>query len=248
MNIANTSLNDNLVYSSPRIFERRRRILEEARKLIADHGVDGFGIRELCQRAHVAPQTVYKAFENKERLIALSIRHYFQSYVDQQHFHYPDNSLQGVVERLIAADLNMHEMREFVSAIVSIYFSQSADADVRVAASYNLMRTLQPWVLSLRELGHLRRGISPEVLIDSIAGLMFNVSLEWCRGNIDDNVYMFRKAEAVLVVAAGATRGAGHKEISSYLTDLLGRKTLYDEINAHVVLYTPTGEVRSAAV
>ena len=239
MNIAEGSLNDNLVYSSPRIFDRRRRILEEARQLIAKHGMDGFGIRELCQRANVAPQTIYKAFENKERLIALSIRHYFQSYADQQRFHFPDNTLQGVLERMIASDVKLRTMPEFVSAIVSIFFSQTAQTDVRVAASYNLVRTLQPWVRSLREECHLRRGVTPEVMIDSICGLLFNVSLEWCRGNIDDGSYMFRKAEALLTYAAGATRGAGQKEINSYLADLLGRRVLYAEIETHVVRHTP---------
>jgi AcrR family transcriptional regulator len=248
MKIAEGSLNDNLVYSSPRIYDRRRRILEEARLLIAKHGMDGFGIRELCERANVAPQTVYKAFENKERLIALAIRHYFQSYADQQRFFYPDHSLQGVLERMIASDVNMRTMPEFVGAIVSIFFSQTAQSDVRVAASYNLVRTLQPWVQSLRDGCHLRRGVTPEVIMDSICGLLFNASLEWCRGNIDDSAYMSRKVQTLLTYASGATRGAGQKEINTHLADLLGRRVLYVEIEAHVVRHTPTAMPLSQVV
>ena len=96
MDIDDPVLNENLTYGSPKIFERRRRILETARLLIAERGYDGFGIRELCERASVAPQTVYKAFESKERIIALAIRHHFQLFAKQQAYHFDKASLEGV--------------------------------------------------------------------------------------------------------------------------------------------------------
>ena len=57
-----------LVYSSPSIHERRRRILREARRLLAESGLEKFSIRTLCKRADVAQRTLYNAFHNRDRI------------------------------------------------------------------------------------------------------------------------------------------------------------------------------------
>lgn len=232
MTSAESLLSDNLVYSSARMFERRRRILEETRQLIAELGYDGFSIRSLCQRAEVAPQTIYKAFESKERLVALAIRHHYQSFTDRQHYLYETSTLQGVVERLIVNDIHMRSVRQYVSVLVAIYFSQTADSDLRVAASHTVMTSLHPWAVALREGGHIRRGLSNDSFVRAIVAALFSVSLEWCRGDISDDDFLGRKLEALLVYAAGATRGAAQKEVNSQLTDLLGPRYLFKALLA----------------
>lgn len=227
-------LSDNLVYSSPRIFERRRRILWTARDLVAKHGYDGFSIRELCKQAGVAPHTVYKAFDSKERVVALSIRQYFLSFIEKREFVYDQASLQGVIERLIVSDLHMHDARAFVSAIVAIYFSQTADEDLQVASRMNIIVTLQPWAEAVRERGHLRIGITVDDFVHDIVGLLFDVSLDWCRGKITDVDFITEKLRMTLTYASGATRGAGRKEIDLYLTDLLGKRRLINEIQLRI--------------
>ncbi|MFZ4605597.1 MAG: TetR/AcrR family transcriptional regulator [Caulobacter sp.] len=232
MHLADSILNENLIYSSPKIFERRRRILSTTRELIAQHGYDGFSIRELCNQAKVAPQTIYKAFESKERLVSLSIRHHFSSFVESQHFHYDKRTLQGVIEHLIVSDNHMHDSRKFVMAVVAIYFSQTADQDLLVAARTNILVTLLPWAIELRERGHLRVGMGVESFVHAVVGLLFTVSLDWCRGDISNDEFIYKKLEALLSYASGVTRGAGRREIDLYLTDLLGRRRLFEEIKA----------------
>ncbi len=225
-----TLLNENLIYSSSKMFERRRRIMEETRLLVAEQGHDGFNIRELCKRANVAPQTVYKAFESKERLVAISIRQHFHSYTLNQVFTNDPATLPGVIEHLMLSDESMRSVSQYSNAIVSIYFSQTADRDLRDAASYNVMSTIKPWVAALRQAGSLRRGVTAEAFADAIAHLLFGVSLEWCLGNISDEDFLFKKLEVLLVYAAGATRGGAQKDITRYLSDLFGPRTLIMEI------------------
>lgn len=234
MALAESILNENLVYSSPRIFERRRRILEATRELIAKHGYDGFSIRVLCQQAGVAPHTVYKAFESKERLVALSIRQHFSSFEESRTLIYDRATLPGVIERVIISDNHMHDAREFVNAIVAIYFSQTADRDLQVAARMNILVTLQPWVTNLRESGHLRVGMSVDGVVNAIVSMLFHISLEWARGEITNEQFLFEKLQAVLTYASGAARGGGRKEIDLYLSDLLGRRKLIGGIQAQV--------------
>ncbi|WP_279380280.1 TetR/AcrR family transcriptional regulator [Sphingosinicella soli] len=48
-------------YSSPLMQERRRRIMAEARALLAEGGEAGFNMRELSRRAGVSSRTLYHA-------------------------------------------------------------------------------------------------------------------------------------------------------------------------------------------
>ncbi|MFA7554609.1 MAG: TetR/AcrR family transcriptional regulator [Spongiibacteraceae bacterium] len=225
---------ESLVYSSPRMFERRQRVMEVTRELIAECGHDGFNMRELCRRAKVAPQTVYKAFESKERLVALSIRQNFQLQAERLAYHYEAESIEGVVERLVVSDRNIRAVKAYAVGIVSIFFSQTADTDLRVAASYHITSTLQPWLNTLRQQGCIRRGVLSESLCDAMVSLLFGVALEWARGVVDDEEFLFSKLECLFAYACGATRGKGQKEISRYLTDLLNRKELVSAIITQV--------------
>src|SRR5580693_4349635 len=65
-------------YISDSILERRRRMLEIAKAMIAEGGSDGFTIRELGRRAKVSVTTIYATYGDKEGLIAAAIQDYYE--------------------------------------------------------------------------------------------------------------------------------------------------------------------------
>lgn len=228
MKFSKLGLADNLVYGSKRIFERRVRILEETQKLIAEKGFEKFRMRELCSRAEVAPHTIYKAFGSKERLIALAIRHQFESFETKYPLKYPRRSLEGVLERVIIGHATMLGMKEYVKAVISIYFSLTVDDDLREAAAYNVILTLLPWAKNLQQQGHLRGGLTADDLIEQIIRLKFTVSLDWARDAISDDMFLEKKVLAVLNSAAGLTCGDSYTEISNYLNDFIDKRTEFN--------------------
>ena len=228
MNGAKFGLTDNLTYASPRIFERRLRILEEAHRLITESGLENFRMRELCKRASVAPHTIYKAFGSKERLIALALRHQFESFSTKHPLKYPKRTLEGALERVIVGHATMLSMKEYVKAVTSIYFSLTADEELRQAASYNVILTLLPWMMALHKQGCLREGVTPETVVDLILRLKFAITLGWSRDSISDDEFLDGKIFAVLSVSAGLTCGAGYDEVNDYLTDFLGARQRFD--------------------
>lgn len=225
----------NLTYSSAKMFARRRKMLEEARVLIEDSGYDGFTIRDLCKRAKVSPQTVYRAFESKERLAALSIRHFYDSFEEVHSYVHAATSLEGVLERLIVNHHSMSDVRQYVTAIVSIYFTPSMDAELRMAASHRITTTLKPWITSMWESGGIRRGISEDQILRSIVSLLFAISVDWCSGDLSDDEFLDSKLEGLLTYAMGATRGAAHTHVREYLVDLLGPRERIAAIESQIV-------------
>jgi TetR/AcrR family transcriptional regulator, cholesterol catabolism regulator len=243
MNGEALGLADNLIYASPRIFERRRRILEETHKLIASHGFENFRMRELCRRAEVASHTIYKAFGSKERLIALAIRHQFDAFATTFTLKYPRRSLLGALERVIVGHVTMLDMKEYVKAVTSVYFSLNVDDDLRMAAGYNVTLTVRPWALALERQGSLRPGVTADQLVDQILRLKFTVSQDWCRDAITDEQFLAGKTLAVLTVAAGLCRGSEYQQLSMYLDDFLGSRSLFEELRHEVTQWPAAGLV-----
>jgi len=66
-------------YISDSILERRRRMLEVAKTMIAEGGPEGFTVRELGRRAKVSVTTIYATYGDKEGLIAAAIQDYYDS-------------------------------------------------------------------------------------------------------------------------------------------------------------------------
>lgn len=216
-NVADVETDEGLVYSSPAIHERRRRILEETRKMIAEHGLAGFSMDEICKRAGVAKRTLYNAYQTKERMIALAIHEYFEKYVSHIPYTTPVGSLQRNVERIVFVIQRNRQLRNYISALMSIYFSSEADSDIwNTMHSMAVQANLQ-WINALKAKRQLQPWIDTQALADDIVRTEYAIINDWCRGKIEDDQIAYHQVRACLTIAAGATRGAARKEIEETL-------------------------------
>jgi AcrR family transcriptional regulator len=208
-----------LVYSSPAIHERRRRILDETRKMIAERGLSDFSMDEIGQRAGVAKRTLYNAFQTKERMIAIAIHEYFERYLSQIPFTGPVGSMQRNVERMVYMIRRDLQIRNYISAIMAIYFSADAESDIwKTMHSMAVDGNLQ-WIRAYEAKRQLQPWVDPDRLADDVVRTAYAILNDWCRGRIKDEDILLHFVSACLTVAAGATRGAARKEIEAMLED-----------------------------
>ena len=208
---------DGLVYSSPAIHERRRRILEETRKMIAEHGLAGFSMDEICKRAGVAKRTLYNAYQTKERMIALAIHEYFEKYVSHIPYTTPIGSLQRNVERIVFVIQRNRQLRNYISALMSIYFSPDADSDIWETMHSMAVQANLQWITALKAKKQIQPWIDVNCLADDIVRTEYAIINDWCRGRIEDEQIAYHQVRACLTIAAGATRGAARKGIEEML-------------------------------
>src|SRR5262245_21044174 len=98
--------------------------------MIAAEGLSGFSMDEIGRRAGVAKRTLYNAYQTKERMIAIAIHEYFERFIDQIPFTSPIGTLQHNVERMIYMVQRDLQIRNYISAIMAIYFSAEGDSDI----------------------------------------------------------------------------------------------------------------------
>lgn len=85
-------------YSSPVMQERRRRILAEARALLAEAGEPGFNIRELSRRAGVSSRTLYHAFGGRDGILGHAIAEHIEALREE----WAANPLGGDIDSILA--------------------------------------------------------------------------------------------------------------------------------------------------
>jgi AcrR family transcriptional regulator len=59
---------------TPRQEDRRHRILETARQMVADHGYEGMVMSQVAERAEVSPTTLYNLYNTKDELLLEALR------------------------------------------------------------------------------------------------------------------------------------------------------------------------------
>jgi AcrR family transcriptional regulator len=208
------------VYSSAQIQERRLRILREARKMIAEKGIESFSIRALCKRADVAQRTLYNAFHNKDRIIALAIWHTYQeAHLDIQYRTDPC-TMQGIVNRLIMVNRRNLRSPNYARAVMAIYFSPSTSNDIWEALREMVFLNQRRWLVRVRGEGLLQDWADVDEVAADLANLEYSVINDWAQGRLNETQYLFRLVKAFLNYAAGVTRGAERELACEMLREL----------------------------
>jgi AcrR family transcriptional regulator len=208
---------DGLIYLSPAIIARRKRILDETRKMIAERGLAGFSMDDLCKRAGVAKRTLYNAYQTKERMIALAIREYFENYAVDIPFTAPPGSIKRNIDRIIFIYQRNRNPRNYARALASIYFSHEVDKDLLVTMHQMLVDANLEWIMAYKAKRQLQSWVDADALANDMVRMEYALLNDWCRGVIVDEEIIYHHLRACLTVAVGATRGAARKEVEELL-------------------------------
>lgn len=209
--------NKSLSYSSEQIIDRRRRLLVETRRMIAEGGLEELSIRKLCKRADVAPRTFYNAFANKDRVVAIAIREAFDDYQRFVSYRTEEMSLEGVIDRLLSTNGRNFKVRNYTSAIVALYFSPGTSRDVWTTIQDMAAAGWRDWLDILRQRGCLKDWAVPARLASDVANLQYAIINDWCLGRLEDAEYLPALFSATLTFVIGATK----EEIASQAERML---------------------------
>lgn len=219
--VASKSTERRSSYSSPAIVARRKRILEIARKLIAEKGYAAFNLGEVGARAGVAKQTVYNIFGTKERIIATAISEYFEEREGLIRYASSPGTLERMIERQIIATRASESMPNYLGALMAIYFSVDSDPDIWSVMHEVATYPHRGWIAALARDGLLQPWVDPATLTDDLAAHSNLALLDWCRGRIDTDRSLRRKVIGSLTIMAGSTIGVAHAQVTAKLDEIM---------------------------
>ncbi|WP_426163595.1 TetR/AcrR family transcriptional regulator [Sandarakinorhabdus sp. DWP1-3-1] len=209
-----------LLYSSPSILDRRRRILKEARKIIAEVGFENFSVRELCVRAGIAHRTLYNAFHSKDRVIAIAIRQAFDDFNGHVRHRTDQDTVAGVLDRTIAINRRNFGVRNYTKAVCAIYFGPNTPRDVWQTLQHMSLVRIREWLDVLRSKDQLQDWVSIDHLADTMANVQYSTINDWCLGRLGDEEYLQRLTENMLLLIIGAVKGEARTEAETFLFEM----------------------------
>lgn len=208
--------------ASPAMFARRRRILHEARRMMVEGGADGLAMRELARRSDVSLRTLYNAFGSKEAVIATAVRQYYDKFLHALSEGRDPYRFDWVLTGIVATNLRNQQIRDYLSSVVSLYFSASADQAVRIELRRIAAGFMVPWLELAQARRQLRRGTDITRAVGHVASLQYAINQDWLAGRIADDMLVPTVIEAVLTYLAGFVKGAALEPVDSLLVDLNG--------------------------
>jgi AcrR family transcriptional regulator len=209
-----------MVNTSEAMFDRRRRILREARRMISRGGLDEFNMRDLGVRADVSTRTIYNAFGSKEMVVALAIHAYFETFVSHIHFGSDAHSFKGALERQITSTLRDVDIPHYMKALVSLYFSPTLHPDIRDVLLDLASRSWVPWLRAIQVLRQVGTGVDVSDLIIDLSNLQYAKIHEWCLGSLEDRPFLYKTLSGVLLLLTGATRGNARSDTKDAFVQL----------------------------
>lgn len=209
-----------LLYFSPSILDRRRRILKEARKIIAEVGFENFSVRELCVRAGIAHRTLYNAFHSKDRVIAIAIRQAFDDFNVHVRHRTDQDTVAGLIDRTIAINRRNFGVRNYTKAVCAIYFGPNTPRDVWQTLQHMSLVRIHEWLDALRVKGQLQDWVNIDHLCDTMANVQYSTINDWCLGRITDDNYLQRLTENMLLLIIGALQGEARTDAEAFLFDM----------------------------
>lgn len=213
-----------LTYKSDAILDRRRRILKETRRLIAETGYSGFNIRDLCARAEIAPKTLYNAFGNKDNVVASAVQEFISDTYADAHFHFEASNIDGFLERQNRIHSRNQLLGRYTKAIVAVYYSSDSCNVIRTKIRTEAGRWHDAFTTAIEAEGGLQPGVTTEWISHLLCSNAFSITKDWACGDIPDEQFLDRVAETALMVLVGTTRGRVNQDARRWIEDIRGQR------------------------
>ncbi len=173
-------------YDSPRMADRRRRVLDCARRILAEGGVEAMTINRLSEMAEVAPSTIYRSFESKEGVIYHSIVDHMVGIGDRLDAIGRPETLDALEAEYGWITRELQTDPEYGRAIMQLYFGPRIDAPAR-ASLRSVARTRSGHFLAaMAKTGKLDAGLDPDWIAERQVDLEFAVLLRWMQRSLPD--------------------------------------------------------------
>ena len=204
---ADASKGSGRVYASALMQDRRLRILEETRRAIEEGGIENLSVRELCKRADIAQRTLYNAFGSKDRVVGLAIRDHYLAQIARMKFSTPEDSIEGVIERIVRVSLRATRQKNYLKAILDVHFSSEPHPDIVSVTREIAVGNVMPWLTRLQAMGQLNSHLPVDEVAGHMAELVLLTMRRWTVGEITGTTMRERVVRGFLTLAVGATVG-----------------------------------------
>ncbi len=194
--------------------ERRERILQAARDVIAERGFDGLTMRELAQAAGVTVPTIYNLIGSKDKVLFAA--------VEEQTERFMRGIERGAGDVIAVINANERELErapDYYRSLLRLMMASEAAGPARANVGRALRGQIRGALGELAEEGSLESWVSLDALQDEIQSSLWALSLEWANGRLASEDRARRSVFAVGLMLLAVSRGEAREEFARIVRD-----------------------------
>jgi len=207
---------------SPRVLERRDRIIRKVRELVAERGIEPLTMRDLAQECGVAVATLYNQFGSREGVIGAALEEVFRDRFEplSERTKNLSPAEQLDVRITIAARAILGDLREYTRSVMFFYFQHSPPHPALRAAIHDfVVADFRRILESIDRHGDLEPWVNVPSFADDIVTQQYGLVMKWAQGYIRDldlrSRCMCGLGATFIGITRGRTRAAFQKLVAS---------------------------------
>jgi AcrR family transcriptional regulator len=166
--------------------ERKQRILDVARLLIADHGYAGVTMRELAEKSLVSVPTLYNLFGGKNELLFAAVESYFQQLLWGGERAGTEEGLPKLLSLVETVSRETVRHAGYMRALMGFFGGPGASAGLLELVERELTSQLVEALEQMQRQRQLAAWVDPQALSERLRGQLTIVTFEWSQRYLSD--------------------------------------------------------------
>ena len=166
--------------------ERKQRILDVARLLIADHGYEGVTMRELAEKSLVSVPTLYNLFGGKNELLFAAVESYFKRLLGGGERAGTEEGLSKLLALIETVSRETVRHAGYMRALMGFFGGPGASAGLLELVERELTSQLVEALEQMQRQRQLAAWVDPQALSERLRGQLTIVTFEWSQHYLSD--------------------------------------------------------------
>ncbi len=166
--------------------ERKQRILDVARLLIADHGYEGVTMRELAEKSLVSVPTLYNLFGGKNELLFAAVESYFKRLLGGGERAGTEEGLSKLLALIETVSRETVRHASDMRALMGFFGGPGASAGLLELVERELTSQLVEALEQMQRQRQLAAWVDPQALSERLRGQLTIVTFEWSQRYLSD--------------------------------------------------------------
>ena len=187
--------------------ERRERILEAAREIIAVQGFEGLTVRALAEAARVTVPTIYNLIGSKDQVLLATVAEQTERWVRGI-----ERAGGDVVPIIDANNRELLRRPRYYRSLLRLMRTSKDAAPAARSVERVLRDQIRGALGELAEQGGIERWVDLDALTTELVHSLRNSNVAWAEGRIPSRRFPMRQRYAAALILLGVSRGAARRD------------------------------------
>ena len=199
--------------------ERKRRILDVARKLIAEKGYDGVTMRELADLSLVSVPTLYNLFGGKNELLFAAVESYFKDLLGGSALATAGVGLDRILFLTKMMGRETPRNAQHARSLMGFFGNISDAGGIHELVARQLTAQLRHALDEMQQTRQLAAWVEPGPLAERLASQLSITMFEWARQQLTDEGLLGAMLYGTSVTLLGLARGKAAVELEALVRE-----------------------------